>query len=191
MKKILFAAAVLFCCVNASAQRFNVGAGFLHGADFATLGNTTSRYGTNGGFVSVGADIPLDGALTVDTALRFLFQGSRENNVHYSSMALNLPFHGKYSMDFGSGIAGVVFLGPTLWTTLSTTEKVGNVTVNLVGSDGIYKRFDILAGAGAGVEIDNRIRLKAGYDRGLLNYSATGNTKRHRSLISVGIHYMF
>ena len=190
MKKILLAAAVLFCCISAHAQRFNVGAGFLHGNDYSALGNTTSRYGTNGGFVSVGAEIPLDGALTVDTALRFLFQGSNENNVHYSSMALNLPFHGKYTMDFGGGIAGFVYLGPTLWTSLSTTEKVGSVTVNLVGSDGIFKRFDVLAGAGAGVEIDKSIRLKVGYDRGLLNYS-NGNAKRHRDLLSAGVYYVF
>jgi len=191
MKKFLFAAAVLFCCLNASAQRFNVGAGFIHGSDKSIAGNMTTSFGTNGGFFSVGAELPLDGALTVDTALRFLFQGSNENNVHYSSYALNLPFHGKYTMDFGSGIAGFAFFGPTLWTSLATNEKVGNITVNLVGSDGIYKRFDVLAGAGAGIEIDKTFRLKIGYDYGLLNYSATGGAKRHRSMITAGVYYMF
>ena len=191
MKKILFVAAVLFCCFNAHAQRFNVGAGFLHGQDLETIGNMISHSATNGFFVSTGAEIPLDGALTVDTGLRFLFQGSNENNVHYSNFALNLPFHGKYTVDFGGGISGFVYLGPTLWTTLATNEKVGSVTLNLVGSNGIYRRFDVLAGAGGGIEIDNRIRLKLGYDRGLLNYSALSGTKFHRSLLSAGVYFMF
>ena len=190
MKKILLVAAVLCCCLNARAQRFNVGAGFLHGYDYQSVANVTTNFATNGFFVSTGAELPLEGALTIDTALRFVYQGSKENGVHYNGYALNIPFHGKYTVDFGSGIAGFVYLGPTLWTSLAINERVGNVTVNLVGSDGIYKRFDVLAGAGAGIEVDKQFRLKVGYDRGLLNYS-TGNSKYHRAMISGGVYYMF
>ena len=188
MKKILLVAAVLICCFNANAQRFNVGAGFIHGKDLRISGNVTNAYATNGFFASVGAELPLENELTLDTGLRFLYQGSDENSVHYGSYALNIPFHGKYTIDFGSGIAGFLYLGPTLWTSLAVNEKVGSVTVNLVG---IYKRFDVLAGAGAGIEVDNHFRLKIGYDRGMVNYSHSNGTKYHRSLLSGGVYYMF
>ena len=71
-------------------------------------------------------------------------------------------------------------------------NHVDNELATYAGSDNkAYKRFDILMGAGLGVELFGILNVTAGYDWGLFNQSKLDGVKLHRNQFNVGLGISF
>ena len=71
-------------------------------------------------------------------------------------------------------------------------NHVDNELATYAGSDNkAYKRFDILMGAGLGVELFGILNVTAGYDWGLFNQSKMDGVKLHRNQFNVGLGISF
>lgn len=71
-------------------------------------------------------------------------------------------------------------------------NHVDNELATYAGSDNkAYKRFDILMGAGLGVELFGILNVTAGYDWGLFNQSKLDGVKLHRNQFNIGLGISF
>ena len=90
------------------------------------------------------------------------------------------------------------FAGPTLsFNVSSKTTVAGSSTEDKVSTKdfmeklgGKYGAFDLMLGAGAGVDVLNMIRVKFGYDWGLVN-RGNDDLKLHRQQLKVGVAFIF
>ena len=86
-----------------------------------------------------------------------------------------------------------------IWLLLSITNisvdsgigKGGNKKKQNLYSDSDYKRFDVLVGGGAGVELMHRVRFSVGYNAGLLNRTSTANSTLKRNQLHIGVAFVF
>jgi len=189
MKKILTVAASLLIAASAFAQ-VHVGAGFAnlkHSKDV--------DYGVNGFYVGAGYDIALGASgLTFTPGLYYMYAGAKSDyNVFGYTLAstkvkehyLNIPLRLGYKIDAG-GVVIMPYAGPVAQIGLS--NKLGDHDLY----DGFLKRFDLKLGFGVAADFANVIRVKAGYDLGLLNLSDTAlvdNTHSH--VFTIGVAYLF
>lgn len=114
---------------------------------------------------------------------------------------LDIPVKFNYGYELGA-VRLFAYAGPIVSFGLSSVSKVktvggGNVLGDVTGpgskinryKNGDYSRFDVLMGAGAGIDF-GLIRLVAGYSWGLL-YRIPDTESLHRNQIKVGLAYMF
>lgn len=96
-----------------------------------------------------------------------------------------------------------MFAGPTLSFNISSNTKTkgsalgtdtGTSKVNtkdfFENLGGKYSSFDLMMGAGAGVDIANTIRVKLGYDWGMVN-RGDSDIQLHRQQLKLGIAFLF
>ncbi|MDO5443573.1 MAG: outer membrane beta-barrel protein [Bacteroidia bacterium] len=125
---------------------------------------------------------------------------------------INIPVNLMFGADFQEGLRGFFYAGPTVSCGISSKVKANVLDVLKFNASDNYKhnyfeRFDLLFGAGVGMDINNAIRIKAGFDYGLFNRIGEGlsikgkdgqernaiNEKAslNRSQLTVGVSYLF
>ena len=110
---------------------------------------------------------------------------------------LAVPVQATYTYAITNDFKVFGFAGPSfafgLYSKSKTTNNVNDdvTTTDHYGDDSKYGRTNLFLGAGVGVDVMNTIRIKAGYDIGLLNRSSADNTKINDAQWSVGVAYLF
>lgn len=93
-----------------------------------------------------------------------------------------IPLGGRVEMFFFGGLAPELCL-------VSVDAHAKGVTNNFERNPNL-RRFDLMAGAGVGLEIIKHINVSLGYDHGLLDRDGSAR-KAHTGLVKLGVAYIF
>ena len=214
MKKVLMTLALVAVAATSAFAQISVGAGYLANTQKSTYtsGSTsTTTTSPSKGFY-VGADYTLDlgQGLGVLAGLKgsFLFNtetgsitlpilGTFTGTSKLTEIYLAVPVQAVYTYALSNDLKLFGFAGPSFSFGLSSKTKSTNNTTDDVtvtdnyGENSDYGKFNLFLGAGVGADIMNTIRIKAGYDIGLLNRSSADNTKVGDAQWFVGVAYLF
>lgn len=202
MKKILLTLALAGIMSGSAMAQISVGAGYLNQTTSTTTSVGTSK-GTSDGFYA-GADFSchIVAGLSVDPGVYYGFLTSKEDVLgigvatsntqsHYLYIPVNIKY-GVHVLDFLDVFA---FAGPrfnvglastTTWNVLDVEHKTDNY-----GEDSNMQRFDLALGAGIGVDLFQTVRIKFGYDWGLLDLNKTDAVTMNNSGWYVGAAFLF
>ncbi len=215
MKKVFFAAVsalLMLTCADAFAQ-FSIGAGFTNSAlkekltakdikettkanGFYVGGDYTFRVGEHFGVVP-----GIEWVYVMDKDVKNLdaivtnISGESKFKEHY----INVPVDVTYGIDL-KDLRIYAFAGPTFSFNVSSKTKAKGA-VSVIGKEkeatydtkdlfGTYDTFDLMLGAGVGVDLFESLRVKFGYDWGLLN-RGSDDIKIHRSQLKLGVAWIF
>ena len=201
-------ALVAVAATSAFAQ-LSVGAGYLSNTQkysYTSGSSTTTTPTTTSGFYA-GADYGFDlgQGLGLSAGLKgaFLFGKDTASLLGVSTTSksteiyLAVPVLVNYNYAITNDFKVFAYAGPSFAFGLSSKSKTTNnvnddvTTTDHYGDDSKYGRTNLFLGAGVGVDLLNMIRIKAGYDIGLLNRSSADNTKINDAQWSVGVAYLF
>ena len=193
MKKLLVivAAILSFSAVNAQVAYL----GFQSVTGKSTAGNTTVSNTNNGFFLGGAMNFEIADALGIQPALEINYAGRTENNAltgdtKYASWGVKVPIDVNYGIELAPDFILSVYAGPSIYLGLSNNAKNGNVTYDYYGDD--LGRFGLGLGMGAWCDIKEVIRVKVGYDLGLLNRAQDkDNWKYNESGFMFSVGYLF
>ncbi len=209
MKKVLLTLALISAtCIGAFAQ-ISVGAGYVSETqkNAYTSGNKTTTEPTSYNGFYLGADYTLDlgDGLGVVAGLKGVYYGHKDESTVLGVTAtakshefnLVVPVDVNYSYTLTPDFKVFAFAGPSFSFGLTSKTKTSysnsdnTDTINHYGDNSDYKKFNLFLGAGVGVDFFDTIRVKLGYDIGLLNRSSADNTKINDAQFYVGVAYLF
>lgn len=182
MKKILIIAAALCITVSMQAQT-TFGAG-LHHANHKSAN-------LNGFYAEIGKAYVNRFDLGFAPALRLNYDWNKGDVLSYSLCELSAPIMFDYGVELSNAARAFIYAGPTPVLGLAFNEKAqaGSVKTN-TNLYQRYKRFDIMVGAGIGLDLIDLFRIKAGYDFGIINNykdEIVGNQRTHNKVFTIGI----
>ncbi|MBO7416821.1 MAG: porin family protein [Bacteroidaceae bacterium] len=189
MKKIMLVAAVLLTAGYASAQ-VSYQLGFMATAEEQTytLGSLSTTHKNNYSGFMVGADYNMNiaGGFNVAPGVAMeLSLDNKENDVKYKEFNILVPVDFNYGFNLGQDLKLYLFAGPTFDMGIMAKNDDKDMF------DHGKKRFDILLGGGAWVDIKDVIRLKAGYKLGLLDISDMDSYEWKKNVFTVSVGYIF
>lgn len=131
-----------------------------------------------------------------------LASGSYESTT--KEIYIAMPVDVKYSYALTPDFKLFAFAGPTFSYGVSSKTET-KVTVTALGAsststsnsdnynddNATLKPFNIFVGGGVGADVMDCIRVKGGYDYGLLNGTSADNTTLHQSRWYVGLSFIF
>ena len=193
MKKLLvIAAAILsFSAVNAQIAYL----GFQSVTDKSKVNNTTTSHNSSGFLLGGAMNFEIADGLGVQSALEINYAGRTEKSnllgdTKYSSWGVKIPIDVNYGIELAPDFVLSVFAGPSIYLGLSNTAKNGNTTYDYYGDD--LSRFGLGLGMGAWCDIKEVIRVKVGYDLGLLNRAQDkDNWNYNESALMFSVGYLF
>lgn len=220
MKKFVFtalSAALMLIGSNAFAQ-FSVNAGFTNSAlkeirHQQLLDRFEGTTKANGFYFGGDYNIKLGKGFGIAPGVEWIYvmdnnvknfdalvatvKGETKFKEHY----INVPVDVNWGIDLKI-LRVYVFAGPTFSFNVSSKTKA---TAGALGKEvtkeydtkdlfGEYKNFDLMLGGGVGVDLFNKIRVKCGYDWGLMNRGnsdGAGDLELHRQQLRVGVGFIF
>ena len=192
MKKtllLLFAAALMLAGVNASAQ-VSIGAGPATRLYFEKGQTVNYTYGVQLRFED---SKRLTDVFGYSAGVDFGTYGKKDfyfENTGLSEMYVDLPVRAKFYIPF-SGSTEMFFFGgvvPSMCVSSNIKTEGAKVSRFREGSD--YFRYDVLAGGGVGIELNEQYRFTLGYDHGLLDrYKDAGVL--HAAAVKFTISFLF
>lgn len=218
MKKLIFsaaAAALMFFSIDSNAQ-MSVGAGFAKSdlrekVDLSSISQEKTS-NANGLYVEANYTFKFKHGFAFTPGLEWVFVGDKNlKDLGVADTRAEAKFHEHYinvplDIDWGVDLKVLrifVYAGPQLsFNVSSRTKTSGSVLGTSTGKSkvdtkdffeafgGKYGSFDLMMGAGAGVDIANRLRVKFGYDWGLVN-RGNSNIKLHRQQLELGVAFLF
>ena len=218
MKKIIFvaaAAALMSFSIDASAQ-LGIGAGFAKSdlkekADIASI-KQEKVSNANGLYVNADYTFRFNHGLGFTPGIEWVFVGDSDikelstidakGKAKFKEHYINVPLKLNWGVDL-KVVRVFVFAGPTLSFNVSSKTKTSGSVLGIETGEskvdtkdffdklgGKYGSFDLMMGAGAGVDIANRVRVKFGYDWGLVN-RGNSDIKLHRQQLQLGVAFLF
>ena len=195
MKKLLVIAAAILS-LSANAQVAYVGFQSVTATSKATTGNVTvTEKNNNSGFFVGGAmNFEIADALGIQPALEFSYAGRTEkdllnNDVKYSAMGVKIPIDVNYGIELSPDFKLAAYVGPSLYLGITNQSKSGEVTVD--NYENRLGRFGLGLGFGAWCDIKDMIRVKIGYDLGLLNRDTRDDMSYKESGLLFSVGYIF
>lgn len=223
MKRFIISSVLAFIAVSASAQiSVGVGYLQSTATYQAKSGADVNNTQSNGFYAGLGYEMPLMQGLGLSagvyysylysddagsTAIGTIATGSLKTNL--KEQYINVPVALNFGYNLTRDLRLFAFGGPTVSFGLSSMShydaSVSVIGINIsdsgdtdnyAGTDdkpSPYGRFDVLLGAGAGVDIQGKYRLSVGYDWGMLNRNVDSESTaiRHRNQLKVGVAYLF
>ena len=212
MKKGFFATVVLLMVATTAFAQVQIGAGYLNSSDRIRSSKNGDLSVTNSHGVYAGLDfsLPISGGFAIAPGVYYSFLTNRnatsaiggiitasgELQEHYVNVPLMLTYGDNLAQNFRLFFFG----GPTLSCGLVSKTRLsasiagfsGNTVIDNYKDFRGYGRFDVMLGAGMGVDL-SRIRLTVGYDFGMLNRYTESATSiiRHRNQLHAGIGFLF
>jgi len=127
---------------------------------------------------------------------------SEAANAKMREAVLYLPLQLSYGIDLAPNVYVFVFGGPIPSLGLSAKFSYGYAYTSSDGteyeeSDYIrcygngYRRLDLKLGGGIGIDLDNRFRITAGYDFGIIDRSKSDSSEIHTNIFHAGVGYVF
>ena len=203
MKKIfatIAAASLMLVCGTAFAQ-IGVGAGYVN-STIATNGNAKAF---DGAYAGIQLSKNFGNTIGVLTGAEFSYLvNSSSSSISIASasektteMYVDIPVNLSLGINFSRDLRWFIFGGPTASIGISSKSEgsasLFGLTAGTSGDNyesGNYSRFDVLLGGGIGIDF-SAIRFTAGYQYGMLNRTPEATYPTHRSLIHVGLAFLF
>ena len=194
MKKLIAAATVLLCCLSAKAQ-IVAGAGYAYTTINEMLADVENGpFYNNNIYAELGYDLALNRRTSILATVRggtyFGTSGSAKTICNKDGQYyLRVPVYGKYIFAADSDLKLFVYLGPEFNYTLSNSGAG-----EFVWRPGRFNRESVYIGGGIGGDIQKHLRVRLGYEWGLLNEYAddlNGNLKCHSTDFTFGVSYVF
>lgn len=189
--KLLFVTALAVIAFNANAQ-MGIEAGYVN-SKFTSGSNSSDPF--NGFRVGATYDMTVQGNFALNYGLGYTFLARKYElaSIDYKSNGhfLNIPVRAMYSIPLNQSMKFFLYAGPDFYFGLAGKNKIEEGITGVsgdfdwYGDDSDMKRFDVMLGAGGGIQFNN-IRIKAGYDWGLVEI----NKPATRNQFSVSIAYM-
>lgn len=223
MKRFIISSVLAFIAVSASAQISVGAGYLQSTATYqAKSGADVNNTQSNGFYAGLGYEMPLMQGLGLSagvyysylysddagsTAIGTIATGSLKTNL--KEQYINVPVALNFGYNLTRDLRLFAFGGPTVSFGLSSMShydaSVSVIGINIsdsgdtdnyAGTDdkpSPYGRFDILLGAGAGVDIQGKYRLTVGYDWGMLNRNVDSESTaiRHRNQLKAGVAFLF
>ena len=223
MKRFIISSVLAFIAVSASAQISVGAGYLKSTATYqAKSGADVNNTQSNGFYAGLGYEMPLMQGLGLSagvyysylysddagsTAIGTIATGSLKTNL--KEQYINVPVALNFGYNLTRDLRLFAFGGPTVSFGLSSMShydaSVSVIGINIsdsgdtdnyAGTDdkpSPYGRFDILLGAGAGVDIQGKYRLTVGYDWGMLNRNVDSESTaiRHRNQLKAGVAFLF
>ena len=209
MKKVLMTIALVAVAATSAFAQISVGAGYLANTQKSTYtsGSTSTTTTTPSNGFYVGADYTLDmgqglgivaglkGSFLTHTTTTTILTVTGTNKT--TELYLGIPVQFEYSYALGNDLKLFALAGPTINLGLSSKGKFtsnvnDDVTItDYYGDSSDYGKFNILLGAGIGVDVMNTVRIKAGYDIGLLDRDSRDDYKINDAQWYIGVAYLF
>ena len=196
MKKLLVIAAAILSFSAVNAQVAYVGFQSVTATSKVTSGSVTitDKASNSGFFVGGAMNFEIADALGIQPALEFSYAGRTEkdalnNDVKYSALGVRIPIDVTYGIELADGFKLAAYAGPSIYFGLSNKAKSDNVTVD--NYESALGRFGLGLGFGAWCDIQDMLRVKIGYDMGLLNRDTRDNRTYNESGLMISVGYIF
>ena len=202
MKKIvtlLSAALVLLASAPAFAQA-SIGAGYLSSTEVVKSGSSsTERTPLNGFYVGMGYTVPIAAGINFTPGVYF-GMASKSNATSILGLKLegkqqdsfiNVPLHFSFGTDIGSGLRFFAYAGPSASIAVASKIISGSTTYDRLQDNDSLQRFDVMLGAGVGLQFNDMIRFQVGYDMGMLNRYNSSNYTVKRNQLTAGLAFLF
>lgn len=191
MKKLLVIAVAILSFSAVNAQVAYVGFQSVTGK--SKVGDTTTSK-TSSGFVLGGAmNFGISDGIGVQPGLEIAYASRSERILtidhKYPSLGVRIPIDVNYGFELSPDFKLYAYAGPSIYFGLSFKDKFDDTTVDKYENS--LNRFGLGLGVGAWCDVKDMIRVKVGYDMGLINRAQDSdwNYKENAFLISVG--YLF
>lgn len=209
MKKIftILAASVMMLIASNAYAQFSIGAGYLGSSAKTKAGSRTNTIPSNGFYAGLeylisegdGFGVSVGAYYEYITNSKGASFGIASAKGKATEMYLDIPVRFNLSADITGSLRGFVFAGPSFSLGLSSQSEasasIGGISLDTgkvdMYADSEYNRFDILLGGGVGVDYNDAVRFKVGYDFGMLNRDKSETTVLHRNLLYVGAAFLF
>ena len=192
MKKLLVIAAAILSFSAVNAQVAYLGFQSVTGKDKS--GNTTISSSNSGFFLGGAMNFEIADGLGVQPGLEVGYSGRTENTVlgddKFSMWGIKIPIDVNYGIELAPDFILSVYAGPSIYVGLSYNDKMGNTTYDWYGNT--YNRLGLGLGMGAWCDIKDVIRVKVGYDLGLLNRAQDKDNRNYKeSALMFSVGYLF
>ena len=192
MKKLLVIAAAILSFSAVNAQVAYLGFQSVTGKDKS--GNTTISSSNSGFFLGGAMNFEIADGLGVQPGLEVGYSGRTENTLlgddKFSMWGIKIPIDVNYGIELAPDFILSVYAGPSVYVGLSYNDKMGNTTYDWYGNT--YNRLGLGLGMGAWCDIKDVIRVKVGYDLGLLNRAQDKDNRNYKeSALMFSVGYLF
>lgn len=207
MKKLILSLAIAAIAAGSAMAQVSVGAGYLNQTSKSSLSESSSSKGSSDGFyVGAAFSCPIIAGLSVDPGVYYGFLTSSTDvniagfelaNGKTQSHYLMIPIDLRYSfhaLDFLDvfALAGPRFnVGLASTTTISALGDAVEQKVDNYGENSSLQRFDFGLGVGIGFDLFQMVRIKVGYDWGLLDVNKTDAVTTNNSMLHAGVAFLF
>lgn len=202
MKKIvtlLSAALVLLASAPAFAQA-SIGAGYLSSTETVKSGSSsTERNPMSGFYAGMTYTMPIASGINFNPGIYFGY-ATKSNAASIFGLKLegrqndtfiNVPLHFSFGADLGSGLRFFAYGGPSASFALTSKIVSGSTTYDRLQDNDSLQRFDIMLGAGVGLQFNDMVRFQVGYDFGMLNRYTSDNITVTRNQLTAGLAFLF
>lgn len=206
MKKIvsILAASMMLFGVNAVAQPA-IGAGYLSSVETSKSGNNTRESNPmNGFYAGLGYTLPVASGINFTPGVYFGY-AAQSNATSFGpfnvsgkqqDMYIDIPLHFSYGLDLSDALRLFVYGGPSANIGIASkvtgsTNFTGSSSYDRYNENSNLQRFDIMLGAGAGLEFNDLVRFQVGYDWGMLNRYNSDNYTVKRNQLTAGVAFLF
>lgn len=207
MKKLILSLAIAAIAAGSAMAQVSVGAGYLNQTSKSSLSESSSSKGSSDGFyVGAAFSCPIIAGLSVDPGVYYGFLTSstdvniagfelanRKTQSHYLMIPIDLrySFHALDFLDVFA-LAGPRFnVGLASTTTVSALGDAVEQKVDNYGENSSLQRFDFGLGVGIGFDLFQMVRIKVGYDWGLLDVNKTDAVTTNNSMLHAGVAFLF
>jgi len=204
MKKIILTLALIATAAIAANAQIGIGAGYIGRTQKTDFGSVADAKAALNG-VYAGLDVHVDLIAGLGLTAGAFYNYSTADGVDITSMNIStladkatakdqyisVPVNLSYGLDLGLGKV-FVFAGPTFEYAISSEYSIEGVeqTYNML-KDGGYKNFNMLVGGGVGVILADKIRITAGYNKGLSDQADNDNVTAKTNQLYVGAALLF
>ena len=205
MMKKFFLAAIIAAVIPAVAKaQFCIEGGYAHSGLIEKESSVSTTVAMDGVYLLGDYTFSILRHFSITPGLQYEFV--TENMEHLAGVEsrwnehyLDIPVRFNYGYDVGRVVSLGAYAAPTFSFGLASKLKSGNTSLDFYEyfkqineGEVKYARFDLLLGLGVYCEILDHLRVRLGYDYGIVNRTSDlENNTTHRSRFQLGVGYIF
>ena len=178
------------------AQKFSMGLGTSAHVFLLHEENDISARFAPGASLDFELSFPFTQSFTLATGVSvsgvagYHFAG--RNDVNLAEIYVDIPVRAKLYIELSDVVDLIFFTGPVLSVNALSTNVRG--FTNMINTYNTYpnlQRFDVMLGAGTGVELSKRVRFSLGFDYGLMDRNTDSSNWAHHGQFKLGVQFIF